>query len=140
MKRSVVIITLCFLSALFLTGAKLLDVELRTKEPLLDLSDVIRRGSSIVPGDGEFHTDDRTAQREALEGTSASKREITIRVRDRSIYVNGLLCAPQNFESVFRQNYQSGMRVNLQDDYAEYHTFSEIIAKMEERKVKYLLK
>ncbi len=67
---------------------------------------------------------------------SITKVELVITVHDREVKVNGVKSASMDsLRSNLKYNYKSGMEVKLIDDYAEYHTYSDVLEVIKEMNI-----
>lgn len=138
-KKKITIIILLLTVPLAL-GFKIFDVQLKGTDrdnPLVDLSAIIQLGGEYMSGESSSASKDPakdapTDSEQGKNGTSSDKEQntklsrTTVRVENRSVFINGNAIARGRFEQAFRNIHRAGSRVELIDDYAEYKTFLEI--------------
>lgn len=149
-RKKLVTIALVLMTGLLLCGAKFFDVELLVKDPFVDLTKVIEKGGTALPNSAAldaYETVEEMKSHEADQNPDQPKTDaepdevqvrttISIRVQDQRIYVDGVPCAPGNFETVFRNAYRKGMTVELKDDYGEYKAVRKVLKCLEKHGVK----
>jgi len=147
-RKKLIIILSVLTVTILLCGAKWYDVELRTKEPFVDLTKVISKGGQVMPNGAvlsDYETVEEAKKNEETDKPSGAdteaeepvKTSVAIRIHDQQIYVDGVKCALTNFDRVFQNAYKKGMTAEITDDYGEYQTFTGVIKQLEKNSVKY---
>lgn len=142
-KKSIIIIISLFIIGSTLTGAKLLDVELKgADEPLVDLSTIIQCGGSFVPAfdesdtseekdeedDSHDETDESQEQKETnvpIDISNIEKR-LTVRISNTKVYVNDASYSRSTYQKALLPRFNTVDVIELIDDYAEYHTYLDV--------------
>ena len=117
------------------------------EEPFIDLAQLIGDSEIGKGGNQETslsgNTDQETPDEEGTEtagGTIKTEAvqtieqvEMIITVRDTGIKINGAsVLSPEALKSSIEAGYKDGMRIRLIDDYAEYNTYLQVLAILDE--------
>ncbi len=149
---TILILTLVATSALtsyaftFRNAAKLKNAD----KPFIDLAELIGDAELGTGGNAEAGLSGNTDAQTPDEGgtglagvvqdtlmETVTKVELIIEVHDRTIKVNGITEKDVDAaKSAIKANYKQGMEVRLIDDYAEYNTYSDALAALEELKIR----
>ncbi|MDO4938727.1 MAG: hypothetical protein Q4E54_02050 [Lachnospiraceae bacterium] len=149
---TIIIVTLIAMSAMtsfaftFKEAAKLKNAD----KPFIDLSGLIGDAELGTGGNAEAALSGNTDTQTPDEGgtglagvvqdvlmETVTRVEMVIEVHDRTIKVNGITEKDADAaKAAISANYKKGMDVRLIDDYAEYRTYSDVLAILEELKIR----
>ena len=79
---------------------------------------------------------EKETEKDEPEVKPTKKLSITVRVSGTNTYLNGSIVVGAPFETQFSSIYDGSQKVILQDDYADYQTYKEILDFFEENGIK----
>lgn len=127
--RTALVLTAAMAAGLILTAGIFTDeVKLKNVDsPFIDL-DVMVEDLPLSDQEGD------AAEAESQDELMVS--EFVISIREMEIKINGSAVNTKNFENIFNALYKSGVTVRLVDDYAEYHTYKDVLEFLKEKGIK----
>jgi len=125
--------------SLVLTAGVLSDeVKLKNvSEPFIDLDAMVADLDVGQGGIAQTAVEDDGKTDLSAEEAAPETVEVIITVRESEIKINDIVVTGENLPKAFDAIFKPGMQVSLVDDYAEYHTFTDIKDWLEDKKINY---
>ena len=144
----IILATVLILTEPLLLGSGIFEVGLRNtdtkNDPLVNINELI--GGNHMPDPPkppqpeEDPPKDETTEKpseEATEREQEKDKTIKIRIEEKSIYINNIIVSSEEFKERFEKLYDESQDVILEDSFAEYHIYDDILSFLNERKILY---